>query len=73
MKNDLKKEVEDIKSELNLVKSQSPQNKQELAQIQDKIHTQIISCKEWFPPNNYKYAVLKKDFYKSIKKIEKRI
>ena len=34
---------------------------------------QIISCKEWFPPNNYKYAVLKKDFYKSIKKIEKRI
>lgn len=34
---------------------------------------QIISCKEWFPPNNYKYAVLKKNFYKSIKKIEKRI
>ena len=35
--------------------------------------SQVISCKEWFPPNNYGYTVLKKDFYKSIKKIEKRI
>ena len=34
---------------------------------------QIISCKEWFPPDSYEYTVLKKDFYKSIKKIEKRI
>ncbi len=34
---------------------------------------QIISCKEWFPPNNYEYTVLKKDFSKSIKKLESRI
>ena len=34
---------------------------------------QIISCKEWFPPNNYEYTVLKKDFNKSISKLIKRI
>ena len=34
---------------------------------------QIISCKEWFPPNNYDFIVLKKDFNQSIKKLEKRI
>ena len=34
---------------------------------------QIISCKEWFPPSNYKFIVLKKDFNKSLKKILKRI
>ena len=34
---------------------------------------QIISCKEWFPPNNYNYTVLKKDFNHSIKKLTKRI
>jgi hypothetical protein len=34
---------------------------------------QIISCKEWFPPNNYEYTVLKKDFNKSINKLNKRI
>ncbi len=34
---------------------------------------QIISCKEWFPPANYQYTVLKKDFSKSIKKLETRI
>ena len=34
---------------------------------------QIISCKEWFPPNNYQYIVLKKNFSKSIKKLESRI
>ena len=34
---------------------------------------QLISCKEWFPPNNYKFCVLKKDFNKSIKKLIKRI
>ena len=34
---------------------------------------QIISCKEWFPPNNYEYTVLKKDFNKSISKLNKRI
>ena len=35
--------------------------------------SQIISCKEWFPPNNYEYCVLKKSFEDSIKKIKKRI
>ena len=35
--------------------------------------SQIISCKEWFPPDNYEYCVLKKSFENSIKKIEKRI
>jgi len=34
---------------------------------------QIISCKEWFPPKNYEYSVLKKDFEKSIEKLDKRI
>ena len=34
---------------------------------------QIISCKEWFPPKNFNYTVLKKDFDMSIKKIIKRI
>ena len=35
--------------------------------------SQIISCKEWFPPTNYNFVVLKKDFNKSLKKILKRI
>ncbi len=34
---------------------------------------QVISCKEWFPPNNYDYSVLKNDFNRSIEKITKRI
>ena len=34
---------------------------------------QLISCKEWFPPNNYKFSVLKKDFNKSLFKLNKRI
>ena len=34
---------------------------------------QIISCKEWFPPNNYNYTVLKNDFNRSLKKLTKRI
>ncbi len=34
---------------------------------------QIISCKEWFPPDNYEYTVLKKDFAKSLNKLNKRI
>jgi|TARA_B110000008_G_C16915565_1_gene542542 hypothetical protein len=34
---------------------------------------QIISCKEWFPPSEYKFTVLKKDFKKSINKLDKRI
>ena len=34
---------------------------------------QIISCKEWFPPNNYNYTVLKKDFNRSLDKLRKRI
>ena len=35
--------------------------------------SQIISCKEWFPPDNYNYTVLKKDFTKSLQKLDKRI
>ena len=35
--------------------------------------SQIISCKEWFPPDNYHYTVLKKDFKKSLEKLNKRI
>lgn len=35
--------------------------------------SQIISCREWFPPNNYDFVVLKKDYLKSIQKITKRI
>ena len=34
---------------------------------------QIISCKEWFPPNNFNFIVLKKDFEISIRKLNKRI
>ena len=34
---------------------------------------QIISCKEWFPPNNYGFIVLKKNFDESIAKLLKRI
>ncbi len=34
---------------------------------------QIISCKEWFPPNNFEYSVLKKDFQLSLNKLTKRI
>ena len=34
---------------------------------------QVISCKEWFPPKNYDFIVLKKDFDKSIIKLKKRI
>ena len=34
---------------------------------------QIISCKEWFPPSNYKFTVLKKNFTNSMNKLSKRI
>ena len=34
---------------------------------------QVISCKEWFPPSNYQYSVLKKDYSESIKKLNKRL
>ncbi len=34
---------------------------------------QVISCKEWFPPSDYKFTVLKKNFTKSINKLSKRI
>ncbi len=34
---------------------------------------QVISCKEWFPPCNFKFIVLKKNFDKSLKKLDKRI
>jgi len=34
---------------------------------------QIISCKEWFPPSNYQYSVLKKSYSESIKKLNKRL
>lgn len=34
---------------------------------------QIISCKEWFPPNNFNFIVLKKNFDLSLKKMNKRI
>jgi len=34
---------------------------------------QLISCKEWFPPNNFKYCVLKKSFELSLNKLKKRI
>ena len=33
---------------------------------------QIISCKEWFPPNNYNYTVLKNDFNRSLQKLTKK-
>ena len=35
--------------------------------------SQLISCKEWFPPNNYNFIVLKKDYSKSIQKLKKRL
>ena len=35
--------------------------------------SQIISCKEWFPPTNYNFIVLKKNFDKSLQKMLKRI
>ena len=34
---------------------------------------QIISCKEWFPPSDYKFTVLKKNFTRSMNKLSKRI
>ncbi len=34
---------------------------------------QVISCKEWFPPNNFDFMVLKKDFETSLRKLSKRI
>ncbi len=34
---------------------------------------QIISCKEWFPPKNFNYTVLKKNFDVSLNKVNKRI
>lgn len=34
---------------------------------------QLISCKEWFPPDNYDFIVLKKNYLKSIKKFSKRL
>ena len=34
---------------------------------------QIISCKEWFPPKNFNYTVIKKDFNMTLNKINKRI
>lgn len=34
---------------------------------------QLISCKEWFPPNNYDYIVLKKNLQSTIKKLTYRI
>lgn len=34
---------------------------------------QVISCKEWFPPNNFDFIVLKKDFETSLRKLSKRI
>lgn len=42
-------------------------------QNKNDIKEQIISCKEWFPPKNFKFCVLKKDLNLSIKKIEKRL
>ena len=37
------------------------------------LKNQLISCKEWFPPSNYDFIVLKKDFNKSINRILKRL
>ena len=39
----------------------------------DDFRSQIIACKEWFPPDNFEYCVLKKNFNHSLKKLEKRI
>ncbi len=44
----------------------------ELKNRQDFIN-QVISCKEWFPPNNFNFIVLKKNFEISINKLNKRI
>ena len=37
------------------------------------IFRQIIACKEWAPLSNFKFAILKKDFSKSINKLSKLI
>ena len=34
---------------------------------------QLIACKEWFPPYNFKFTVLKKNYDTTIKKLNKRI
>ena len=34
---------------------------------------QIISCKEWFPPENFGYIVLKSEFTESLRKLSKRL
>ena len=39
----------------------------------EDIKKQLISCREWFPPKNYNFCVLKKDLNKSLNKINKRI
>ena len=39
----------------------------------DDYFDQLVSCKEWFPPKNFKFTVLKKDYQKSINKIYKRL
>ena len=39
----------------------------------EDFRNQIISCKEWFPPSNYQYSVLKKNYSESIKKLNKRL
>ena len=39
----------------------------------EDFRSQIISCKEWFPPDNYQYCVLKKNFKDSIRKLQNRI
>ena len=43
-----------------------------LSNKQDFIN-QLISCREWFPPDNYNYTVLKKNLNDSLKKLTKRI
>ena len=35
--------------------------------------SKIINDVKWFPPNNFEYCVLKKNFNHSLKKLEKRI
>jgi len=37
------------------------------------VFQQIIACKEWSPLSNFKFTILKKDFYKSINKLSKII
>ena len=34
---------------------------------------QVISCKEWFPPENFGYIVLKSEFTESLRKLSKRL